>query len=129
MPSIQCRNCRKEFIANGGKARCPFCEIQSAGTDDELFRLPSDGELERNSNIANQAIGQAKILDKFGEAMQLVGYIVIGILTLGSVIALTSSQWILFGICLVSIPLTFAYFNVFGSAFRAIGLYIQIKVK
>ncbi len=124
MPWTKCENCKKEVFIKSKTDICPDCN--------NLASVPTKNvELESQPRISlvSQAINQASILDKFGRVMQTIGYVLIGVNSLGSIFALFTSQWILLGVCLVSIPLTFAYFNVFGSAFRAIGLYIQIKVK
>jgi hypothetical protein len=124
MPWTKCENCKKEAFINPETDNCPNCHTL-AGAQSENISLKSDPKI----TLVNQAISQANILNKFGEVMQIIGYVVMGINALGFVIAFFTSEWILLGFFLVSIPLTFAYFNVFGSAFRAIGLYIQIRVK
>lgn len=122
MAWINCETCNKEAFVKGSRtSQCSDCEPQSEPD------LMSESDLQ--AILADQAIGQAKVLDKFGKVMQIIGYILIWISACGLVISLFTKQWIVLAICTVSIPLIFAYLNVFGSAFRAIGLYIQVRVK
>jgi hypothetical protein len=122
MPWINCETCNAQAFVKGSRtSQCSDCESQSEPD------LMSESDL--REILVDQTIGQAKVLDKFGKVMQIIGYILIWISAFGLVISLFTEQWIVLAICLVNIPLIFAYFNVFGSAFRAIGLYIQVRVK
>jgi hypothetical protein len=117
-----CDSCGKEVFLKSQRI-CPECANQ-VGSPKSEAREP-----ETKESLGIQAEGQANILNRFGQVMQGIGYFLMGIYAIASLIALFSSQWILFAITLVSIPIAFVLFNVFGSAVRAVSLYIQFKVK
>lgn len=121
MPWIDCETCNAQVFVTGYTSKCSDCESQSAP---DLI-----SESEWQEILVDQAIGQAKVLDKFGKVMQIIGYILILVCAFGLMISLFAEQWIVLVASLIGIPLIFAYLNVFGSAFRAIGLYIQVRVK
>ena len=81
------------------------------------------------TDLVRQAESQAKVVGGFGEVLQIIGYSLIALFTVGLFVNIYFEQWVGVLACLICIPLTFVFFNVLGSALRAIGLYIQIKVK
>ena len=96
------------------------------------FGVSEDSKMpktETMESLASQTVEQANVLNLFGQAMQVIGYLVMGIFGIASIIAFYTYQWLLSAISLALIPITFVLFNVFGSAVRAISLYIQFKVK
>ena len=84
---------------------------------------------ELKENLIEQAGNQARVVDKFGKVLQVIGYIFIGILTIGLIVSAWTATWIGMGVFLIAIPATFISFNVFGSALRAVALYIQVRVR
>jgi hypothetical protein len=124
MPWVRCENCKKEYFrqTKHGKV-CPFCDA----IIEPLATVISPKELKEN--LVKQAVDQAKVVDKFGEVLQIIGYVFIVIFSFGLLGCLLSGYWIGFLFCLIAIPLTFVFYNVFGSASRAVALYIQVKVK
>lgn len=119
----KCENCKEEFFQNSGDTKCPNCDglIPSA----DSLKSPK----EPKSSLIEQAKSQARVVSKFGEVLQVIGYVLIAFFSIGVVVSLLTSNWIQFVIFLIAIPATFISYNVFGSAIRAIALYIQVKVK
>jgi hypothetical protein len=118
-----CGSCGKEVFLKSRETLCPDCKNQGVVLESKVR------ESETKESLGSQAVEQANVLNRFGQVMQGIGYFVMGVYALASIIALFSSQWILFAISLVLIPIAFVLFNVVGSAVRAISLYIQFKVK
>jgi hypothetical protein len=81
------------------------------------------------TDLVSQAESQAKVVGGFGEVLQIIGYCLMGLFTIGFFINVYFEQWLGVLACLICVPLTFVFFNVIGSALRAFGLYIQIKVR
>ena len=103
--------------------KCPHCDLPV-----EPRKSPKAAE-EPVSNLVEQAINQAKVVDKFGEVLQVVGYLFIALFSLGLIYSLFTESWVQLIIFLIAIPATFISYNVFGSALRAMSLYIQVRVK
>lgn len=119
----KCENCNQEFFKKIGVDSCPNCaELIGPHTP---VKLPT----ELKENLIEKARNQARIVDKFGEVLQVIGYIFIIIFAIGFLVSLFTKNWIGFIIFLIAIPATFISYNVFGSAVRAVALYIQVKVK
>lgn len=119
----RCQNCNQEFFKRKGNEACPNCSVVFAS------EKPSKSSEELLETLVEQAGRQAKVVDKFGEILQILGYICIAIFLISLTVSLFTKNWIEFVIFLVAIPLTFVYFNVFGSALRAVALYIQVRIK
>jgi hypothetical protein len=119
----KCDSCKKEFFQKTGDESCPNCN--------ELIepRTPIYSPTELKENLIEQAGNQARVVDKFGKVLQVIGYVLISILTIGLIVSAWTATWIGMGVFLIAIPATFISFNVFGSALRAVSLYIQVKVK
>ena len=123
MSYLRCEKCKQDFIKPFGSSKCPEC-----GTKSESTAWEKHNEI-IESSLSDQAIKQAKVVTSFGEFLQVIGYLLIGLCVLGLIGSLLSKNWIGGLVSAVAIPLCFAFYNVLGSAFRAFGLYIQIKVK
>jgi len=123
MAYLHCTKCNQDFVKLAGTTRCPECGTKS---ESEPWEEPL---VIREENLLDQAIGQAKIVTKFGEVLQVLGYVLIGVCAIGLIFSLLSSNWVgsLFSIAVML--LIFVFYNVVGSAIRAIGLYIQIKIQ
>ena len=119
----KCESCKEEFFQNSGDTKCPNCDglIPPA----ESHKPPKDSK----SSLIEQARSQARVVGKFGEVLQVIGYVLIAVFSIGVVVSLLTGNWIQFVIFLIAIPATFISYNVFGSAIRAVALYIQVKVK
>jgi len=119
----KCDSCKKEFFQKTGDESCPNCNelIES--------RTPIYSPTELKENLIEQAGNQARVVDKFGKVLQVIGYVLISILTIGLIVSAWTATWIGMGVFLIAIPATFISFNVFGSALRAVSLYIQVKVR
>jgi hypothetical protein len=119
----KCETCKEEFFQNSGDAKCPNCgvllETRASVNSPEVLE----------SSLAEQAGNQARAVGKFGEVLQVIGYVLIALFSVGLVVSLFTDNWIGFIIFLVAIPATFISYNIFGSALRAVALYIQVKVK
>lgn len=83
----------------------------------------------KSQSLADTASEQAAILGKFGVVLQVLGYGCIAIFAICAMISAASSEWIFFGNFMALILVTFIFYNVGGSVFRAIGAYIQFKVQ
>ena len=125
MPWISCEKCSESVFVKGKSSICWSCENRLANDPNAFVQTKKLSRTE----LVDQAIKEAKVLDGFGKFMQFLGYICIGVFALVCVIALFNSQWVLSLACLILIVFTFILYNVFGSVCRAISLYIQIKVK
>jgi hypothetical protein len=119
----KCDSCKKEFFKKTGDESCPNCS--------ELIepRTSVKSPTELKENLIEQAGNQARVVDKFGKVLQAIGYIFISILTIGLIVSAWTATWIGMGVFLIAIPATFISFNVFGSALRAVALYIQVRVR
>jgi hypothetical protein len=127
---VECPNCGRLYRADK-ISRCPGCRsqaVENPSTPSTTDSGPQPINYEQES-LARQAGNQAKVVDKFGEVLQVLGYFCITIFLIALTFSLFTKNWIAFGVFLVAVPLTFVYFNVFGSALRAVALYIQAKVK
>ena len=94
MPWKTCEDCSEDFFMNVETPSCPFCKFQIKTKNKSLrSELKTDlTDQAIKTDLTDQAITQANILDKFGEVMQTIGYVVMGINALGFVIALFTSQ-------------------------------------
>jgi hypothetical protein len=119
----KCKTCKIEFFKNSGDTKCPNCD----GLIEPRASVEPPRELK--SSLVEQAENQARVVGKFGEILQVIGYVLIAIFSVGFVVSLFMDNWIQVIICLIAIPATFISYNVFGSALRAVALYIQVKVK
>lgn len=125
----KCETCNKEFFRRSKETKCPECE--NLVKDSKMEGTPlerAESKAERGSRLAAKATQNANVLDRFGNVLQVMGYVFMTIFVCGAVVSLFASQWILFGVSLLFIPVAFVNFNVFGSVFRAIGSYIQYKL-
>ena len=77
MAWVKCENCEKEYFhrAKHGDA-CPVCDtiIQPKAE----AKAPED----LKENLVKQARDHAKVVDKFGEVLQVIGWVFIGIFAL-----------------------------------------------
>lgn len=119
----KCESCKEEFFQNSGDTKCPNCD--GLITSGDSPKSPKEHKL----SLVEQAKGQARVVGKFGEVLQIIGYVLIAVFSIGLIFSLLTSNWIPFIVFLVAIPATFIYYNVFGSAIRAVALYIEVKVK
>jgi hypothetical protein len=119
----------KGFLMWEGVAYCKSCSKpeKSSSPYSRQTRTKSPGGLK--SGLEEQAGDQARVVGKFGEVLQIIGYILIAVCSIGIIFSLVTDNWIQFIIFLLAIPTTFISCNVFGSALRAIALYIQVKVQ
>jgi hypothetical protein len=125
----KCETCNGEFFQRSKETNCPECENSVKGSKMEGTPLEKvESKVERGSKLAAKATQNANVLDRFGNVLQVIGYAFMAIFVCGAVVGLFASQWLLFGVSLLFIPVAFVNFNVFGSVFRAIGSYIQYKV-
>ncbi len=119
----RCENCNQEFFRDKSVQSCPNCN--------EIFESNASvkSPAEHKEHLIKQAENQARIVDKFGEVLQVIGYVLIVISALGFIVSLFTKNWMGVLLFLILIPATFVLYNVFGSAIRAVALYIQVKVK
>ena len=124
MAILKCKNCESEYLyrAKYGN-KCPVCDtIREA-------RISVEAPEKLKESLIEQARDQAKVVNKFGEVLQVIGYVIISIFSIFLFIFLYSRYWVGVFASLIAILLTFVSYNVFGSAIRAVALYIQVKVK
>lgn len=123
MPWQRCETCNQDFFRDKNHQSCPNCKevIES--------NVPVMSPAEQKEHLIRQAGNQARVVEKFGEVLQSIGYILIVILALGFTVSLFTENWIGIVVFLIAIPLTFVSYNVFGSALRAVALYIQVRLK
>lgn len=119
----RCDNCKKEYFQKKGDVSCPNCN--------ELIEpvIPVKSPAEVKELLISKAGNQAKVVDKFGEVLQVIGYVLMAIFTILLLVSLFTKNWEGFIYSIIAIPATFVLYNVFGSAIRAIALYIQVKVQ
>ena len=125
----KCENCEKEFFKKAGVDSCPHCNQVIESRGDYLTTLNKEQKEALKESLARQAGDQARVVGKFGEVLQVVGYVFIAIFSIALIVSLFTKNWIGLIVFLIAIPATFVSYNVFGSALRAIALYIQVKVK
>jgi hypothetical protein len=123
----RCESCKQEFFKRTGDDWCPNCK--TVFKSEEPINSRKQKSESRDDPLVTAARYQAGVVDKFGEVLQILGYVCIAIFVLLIFVSLATKNWIGFVVFFIAIPLTFVYFNVFGSALRAVGLYIQIKIK
>ena len=103
-----------------------ICEnCKSGGVSEELEKSVSLNE----GDLVSQAKAQAKVVSDFGKILQVVGFVLIGLLSIAFLLAVGSGDTYYAILSLVCVPLTFVLFNVLGSAIRALALYIQVKIQ
>ena len=119
----KCESCKLEFFQKTGDESCPNCKESIEP------RTPIKSPTELKENLIEQAGNQARVVDKFGQVLKIIGYILISILTTGLIVSAWTANWIGMGVFLIAIPATFISCNVFGSALRAVSLYIQVRVR
>ena len=123
----RCESCKQEFFKRAGDDWCPNCKTVFKSEEPVISRKQKWAS--SDDRLVTEARYQAGVVDKFGEVLQILGYVCIAIFVLLIFVSLATKNWIGFVVFLIAIPLTFVYFNVFGSALRAVGLYIQIKIR
>ena len=129
MPWEKCEVCGKEVFIRSKESDCPDCGNSIRGSSPSATRPEKvETKAEKGNKLAAKARQNAKILDQFGNVLQVIGYFFMGIFVCSAIFGLLTSQWALFAISLLFIPVAFVMYNVFGSVFRAIGSYIQFKV-
>ena len=119
----RCEACKDEYFQNPGDTKCPNCNVLVAPP------LSPKASKELKASMTEQAIEQANVVGKFGEFLQPLGYGFMAIFFIALVASMLTDNWVWFFFCLFAIPLTFIAYNVFGSALRALSLYIQVKLK
>lgn len=123
MAYLRCEKCNQDFPKPFGSTRCPDCGTKSESEPWE--KLPPVVEV----NLLDEAKGQAKVVSRFGEALQLVGYILNGVCVIGVIFSLLSRNTIGCLVSAIALLTTFISFNILGSLLRAIGLYIRVKIE
>ena len=126
MPHKLCQNCGESFHSfSFAKPKCPKCKNEFS----KISKEPAFGSPLRENSLLSEVISQAKVVEGFGKILQVVGYIQIGLSFIGFLFFVIEDSILGIGLSLAAMALIFVFFNVFGSALRAIALYIQIRGK
>jgi len=125
VPWQKCKNCGQAYFRRQKYANSTCANCKSGVVSEEQQKPVNLDE----GDLVAQAKAQAKIVSDFGRFLQIVGYLVIGLLSIAFILAAGSGDTYYAIVSLVCVPLTFALFNVLGSAIRALALYIQVKIE
>lgn len=123
----RCENCKQVFFRSTDDDWCTTCKtvFKSEGSINSWKPKWASS----NDRLVEEAAYQAKVVDKFGEVLQILGYVCLSIFGVLIFFSLATENWIGFAAFLIAIPLTFIYFIVFGSALKAVALFIQVKIR